>query len=223
MKFDKNLWHLLIIFLCHPRPWFRFIDCLILKIKIKNHENIYELFHTWVWGLHSQRYFKILLWPRFNSTKLNTFKFLGSSNIDESCHCKALKALKLLGMVLIKFPSKDNDFKFVRSPTFEGNPIPSPNEHPPRFKWLSALTHPKLLRSISRLGFLDRSRCSRHPKLLGRVFKCLHVANFNTLRLSSCLISSRSFFHFSFSHIQFLQLHKSRNRWWQVMQIHAII
>jgi hypothetical protein len=28
--------------------------------------------------------------------------------------------LKLLGMVLIKLPSKDNDFKFVKSPTFEG-------------------------------------------------------------------------------------------------------
>jgi hypothetical protein len=72
--------------------------------------------------------------PNFAMTKFNRLKFLGSSNIGEPCHCKALKAFKLLGIVLIKSPSKDNDFKFLRSPTFEGNPIPSPNEHPPRFK-----------------------------------------------------------------------------------------
>jgi hypothetical protein len=72
--------------------------------------------------------------PTIEGAELNRFMFLGSSNIGESCHCMALKALKLLGMVFIKFASKDNDFKFVRSPTFEGNPIPSPNEHPTRFK-----------------------------------------------------------------------------------------
>ncbi len=91
--------------------------------------------------------------PTIEGAELNRFMFLGSSNIGESCHCKALKALKLLGMVFIKFASKDNDFKFIRSPTFEGNPIPSPNEHPTRFKWVSALNCPKLSRSISRQGF----------------------------------------------------------------------
>jgi hypothetical protein len=65
---------------------------------------------------------------------LNKFKFVGSSQINESRQCKALKSLKLSRIVLMKFPSKNNDFKFVRFPKFEGNPIPSPNEHPPRFK-----------------------------------------------------------------------------------------
>jgi hypothetical protein len=46
----------------------------------------------------------------------------------------AFKPLKLLGMVLIKFPSKNNDFNFARSPKFESNPIPSLAEYLPMFK-----------------------------------------------------------------------------------------
>ncbi len=123
--------------------------------------------------------FPMISRSKFEGNAWTTTKF-GHCNI-----CKVtntFKSLKLSWMVLIKFPSKDNDFKFVRSPTFEGNLIPSPNKHPTRFKWLNTSSHPKLSKSISRLGFLNMSRCLtylKHLKLLGRFFKCLHPTNFN--------------------------------------------
>jgi len=138
---------------------------------------MYWLLRTWVWGLHSQRHFKLFLSPRFNLTKLNRFKFVGSSNIGEPCQFKELRALKLSRMVFIKFPSKDNDFNFVRFLKFKANPIPFPIKHPRSSKWLKALSWPKLLGNISMLGFWNissSSSCSKYPKFLGRVSKHLH-------------------------------------------------
>jgi hypothetical protein len=68
-------------------------------------------------------------------------KFEGNvSTTTKFRHCgickvtNAFKPLKLLGMVLIKFPFKNNDFNFARFPKFESNPIPSPAEYLPMFK-----------------------------------------------------------------------------------------